>query len=104
MIAAAATATSGPIAAALDRFKADVGRYPTSEEGLDVLVALTHANKCFHGPYLDAEAPRDPWGNPYGYRCPGVFNPTTYDLWSCGPNGVFDGGRSKNDDIVNWRR
>jgi general secretion pathway protein G len=45
---------------------------------------------------------KDPWGNPFEYRSPGQFNEDSYDLWSRGPDGVDDNGRSGSDDIKNW--
>ena len=101
VLAVACVGSKGPIAGALDRFKADMGRYPTSAEGLQVLVATSHEEARFDGPYFAHEALRDPWGNPFGYRCPGSFNPSAYDLWSYGPNGRDDGGRGRGDDISN---
>ncbi|MFA6816600.1 MAG: type II secretion system protein GspG [Lentisphaeria bacterium] len=47
----------------------------------------------------------DPWGNAFQYMCPGTNNPTSYDLWSNGLNGVFDSNNSTTndtDDINNW--
>ena len=101
VLAIACVGSEGPIATALDQFNADLGRYPSSTEGLEGLVAADYVDERFQGPYLDREALRDPWGNPFCYRCPGLFNPTAYDLWSYGPNGRDDGGRDTEDDITN---
>lgn len=42
----------------------------------------------------------DPWGTPYRYRCPGQYNRSTFDLYSCGPNKRDENGGG--DDIKNW--
>jgi general secretion pathway protein G len=53
----------------------------------------------WRGPYIQKNyIPKDPWGNPYVYRCPGRHNPDGYDLHSLGPDGQEGGG----DDIDNW--
>ena len=54
----------------------------------------------WNGPYLKKSAPKDPWGNPYKYRCcPGQHG--DYDLWSEGADGA-PGGEGENTDIVSW--
>ena len=53
--------------AALDRYKADCGQYPTPVEGLDALVH-SPGTAGWNGPYLDGEVPPDPWGRAYEYR------------------------------------
>lgn len=89
---------------ALSQFELDVGRFPTTEEGLDALVrkpADPAAAAKWDGPYLQnaTEVPKDPWGQTYNYLGPGdaVHNPQ-YDLWSVGP----DGTSGTEDDIGNW--
>jgi len=52
------------------------------------------------GPYLANEIPVDPWGNKYIYKCPGVHNPSSYDVSSNGADGKPGG----NDDITNWQQ
>jgi len=84
-ITAAATDVSN-MKVALDMFKADVGRYPTAAEGLNVLVNRPAGVAGWQHPYLD-KLPTDPWGEPYVYRCPGSKG-KTFDLLSCGPDGV----------------
>lgn len=73
---------------ALDSFEVDIGRYPTSQEGLAVLLqAPTGTEARWHGPYLK-RLPRDPWGHPYLYY-PCVKPPHDgYRLVSCGPDGI----------------
>ena len=75
-------------------------RYPTTEEGLKVLVDTpTGEDKKWKGPYVDAIR-NDPWGNPYQYRYPGTRK-ARYDLWSRGADGV-EGGEGEGADIGNW--
>lgn len=87
---------------ALMRYKADTGSYPTTAEGLAVLLtAPAGAANRWRGPYLDlpgGRLPVDPWGEPYQYRFPGVKNTGGYDLYSKGEDKV-DGTA---DDIGNW--
>jgi len=54
---------------ALDSMRLDIGRYPTTEEGLQLLRSPTDdVENMWYGPYLDESLPMDPWGNPYRYR------------------------------------
>ena len=84
---------------ALDAFKLDVGRYPTTEEGLKALVENPGV-EGWDGPYLKKKKiPKDPWGREYIYRCPGEHG--DYDLLSYGADGK-PGGEGENADIVSW--
>jgi general secretion pathway protein G len=57
---------------ALDAFRLDMGRYPTTAEGLNALVAAAGGATRWNGPYLRKNLiPKDPWGNDYQYRAPG---------------------------------
>ena len=80
----------------LDTFEVDVGRFPTSDEGLGALLQPPASARNWKGPYVK-RPPIDPWGNPYVYRYPGQHNVNGCDLYSMGPDGR-DGG----DDIDNW--
>jgi len=80
---------------ALDQFRLDVGRFPTTEEGLSVLVGKPALPK-WNGPYLRKAIPDDPWGKPYIYRAPGTKG--DYELMSLGKDGS-PGGTSENADI-----
>ncbi|MFZ5495060.1 MAG: type II secretion system major pseudopilin GspG [Verrucomicrobiota bacterium] len=83
---------------ALERYRMDLGSYPTTAEGLAVLVtAPANAAGNWHGPYTDP-IPPDPWGQPYQYRCPGTRNKSGYDLFSKG----IDKTEGTDDDIGNW--
>jgi len=94
----AATTDISTLEGAVDRFELDAGRFPTNEEGLDVLAQQPTATvKAWHGPYVK-RVPKDPWGNPYMYRYPGQGNVNGFDILSYGPDGHEGGG----DDIDNW--
>jgi general secretion pathway protein G len=84
---------------ALDTFRLDVGRYPTTQEGLEALRNHPSAVERWDGPYLKKEVPTDPWGKPYVYRSPGEHGP--YDLLSYGADGG-PGGDGDNRDITSW--
>ena len=85
--------------AALDQFRLDVGRYPTTSEGLSVL-REKGGMENWNGPYLKKEVPPDPWGHPYVYTSPGAHD--DYDLVSYGADGT-SGGENENQDIVSWK-
>lgn len=96
---AAARAQIELLGAALDHYRLDVGAYPTAAQGLDALQANPNA-PSWNGPYLRKSVPRDPWGNPYKYRCcPGQHG--EYDLWTEGADNA-PGGEGENADVVSW--
>ena len=73
----------------LDTMRLDIGRYPTAEEGLDMLIRTSSdpsLRAWWHGPYLDGEIPVDPWGNPYQYS-PQGHELNAIILYSYGPTG-----------------
>ncbi|TNC71942.1 type II secretion system protein GspG [Janthinobacterium lividum] len=81
----------------LDTYRLDVGRYPTTEEGLAaLLVAPPAAGTRWNGPYLKKAVPLDPWGHAYQYRAPGSKG--EYDIVSMGKDGQ-SGGSGENADI-----
>ena len=84
---------------ALEQFKLDVGHYPSTEEGLQVLRTKPENAPNWDGPYLKKEVAPDPWGHPYVYRLPGTHG--DFDLISYGADGQ-QGGDGDNADIVNW--
>ncbi len=90
--------------AALDSYRLDNGRYPTTAQGLETLRTAPTINPLpnnWRGPYLRKEVPLDPWGNPYTYLSPGTVNPTGYDLLSLGADGEY-GGEEEDRDVVSW--
>jgi len=87
------------IESALALFKTDTGRFPTTSEGLEVLVSNPGIKGYNADCYLD-KTPLDPWGNKYIYISPGVHS-RDYDLKSYGKDGE-DGGTEDNVDIESW--
>lgn len=83
----------------LDQFRLDTGHYPTSEQGLAVLVTRPANEPRWDGPYLKKGVPADPWNRPYIYRSPGTHG--EYDLLSYGKDGQL-GGAGEAADITNW--
>ena len=82
----------------LDTYRLDVGRYPTTEEGMAALMAAPAAAATkWNGPYLKKAVPLDPWGNAYVYRSPGAK--ADYEIVSTGKDGQ-PGGTGENADIV----
>lgn len=84
------------IAKALDMYRIDVGRYPTTEQGLAALSAPPTGEPHWHGPYMQKAVPPDPWGRPYLYKSPGDHG--EFDLMSFGKDGS-PGGVDENADI-----
>ncbi len=87
----------GSVQTPLMAYKLAIGRYPSTEEGLQALIKAPESVAAnWKGPYIK-EIPLDPWNNPYQYCFPGVHNKDSYDIWSFGPDGV-----ASDDDIGNW--
>lgn len=87
---------------ALDLFRLDTGKYPTTQQGLQVLIVNNERLPGWKGPYLDAkELPKDPWGTPYVYRSPG--DRSLYDLISLGADQT-PGGQGDAADIASSQR
>ena len=86
---------------ALKLYKLDNQRFPTSEQGLQALVAKPTAGTIPSNwkPYLD-KLPKDPWNQPYQYASPGLKGEV--DIYSFGADGVV-GGEGKNADIGSWQ-
>jgi len=83
---------------ALDQFRLDTGRYPTTSEGLDALVNDPGVHN-WDGSYLRKAVPNDPWGRPYSYEAPGSH--FDYDIISYGADGS-PGGEDESKDILSW--
>jgi general secretion pathway protein G len=80
----------------LELFHIDVGRYPTSAEGLDALVKNTSGIAGWSGPYINKDAiPLDPWGKPYKYESPATNRP--FIVYSLGRDGKEGGGDEDGD-------
>ncbi len=91
----AAKAQIAELESAVERFYIHMDRYPTTEEGLNVLVDPPSGDDArnWRGPYIKLLR-NDPWGNPYQYLSPGTHHPSSFDIWS-----HFKGD---NSDIGNW--
>lgn len=88
---------------ALDMYKLDNHRFPTTEQGLDALVNKPTSSpepKSYRKDGYIKDLPQDPWGNDYMYINPGTHNSSRYDLYSLGP----DGEDGTDDDIGNWKK
>lgn len=84
---------------ALDAYRIDVGRYPTTEQGLVALETRPNNEARWSGPYLKKAIPLDPWGKPYQYKSPGEKG--EIDIFSFGRDGQ-PGGEGEDADIGNW--
>src|ERR1700749_3246553 len=86
---------------AIDLYYLDLGRYPSSNEGLAALVQSTNT-PGWNGPYLRGGAvPNDPWGHPYLYKAPGDHAP--YTIMSLGSDGQ-EGGIGTASDLTTASR
>ena len=88
---------------ALESYRMDNARFPTSDQGLIALIQPPPEARNFPaGGYLrERRLPEDPWGNAFQYQAPGQNNPHSYDLWSYGADGS-PGGSGADADIGNW--
>ncbi|KAF7598750.1 MAG: type II secretion system protein GspG [Candidatus Dactylopiibacterium carminicum] len=84
---------------ALDMFRMDVGRYPTTAEGLGALMKAPGGVSRWNGPYLAKEMPVDPWGKAYVYKFPGSRG-RDFDIISYGSDGQ-PGGSDTAADVLN---
>lgn len=88
------------LSSTLDLYRLELGRYPSSEEGLEALVAKPSGIEGWNGPYLkNGQVPKDPWGFDYQYRYPGEHGGV--DIWTLGADNR-DGGDGENADIKSW--
>jgi len=88
------------LAGALDMYKMDVGRYPTTSEGLQALVEKPSSARSWNGPYLRKNTiPQDPWIYDYHYVSPGEHG--SFDLYSLGADNTA-GGEGEDQDINSW--
>lgn len=86
-------------AKALDQMRLDVGRYPTTAEGLNSLMERPAGSTKWSGPYLAKALPLDPWGKAYMYKSPGTKG-RDFDIISYGSDGQA-GGVEAAADITN---
>ncbi|MCK4391141.1 MAG: type II secretion system major pseudopilin GspG [Desulfobacterales bacterium] len=85
---------------ALDTYRLDVGKYPTTDQGLHALRVQPDDVEKWDGPYLPKDVPVDPWGHPYEYKSPGEYGDC--DIISYGADGN-PGGEGEDLDIVSWK-
>ncbi len=85
-------------ATALDTYLIDIGRYPTTEQGLEAL-RTDPGLPGWNGPYIRKEIPLDPWGTAYVYRAPGRSG--GYEIVSYGADGL-EGGAEEAADVQSW--
>ena len=74
---------------ALETMRLDLGRFPSAEEGLQLLVTPPVdgvMRQRWRGPYLDGQVPMDPWSSPYQYD-PRARDTNPFTLYSFGPDG-----------------
>jgi general secretion pathway protein G len=82
---------------ALDTYRLDVGKYPTTEQGLQALRTKPSDSEKWDGPYLPKAVPKDPWGHPYVYK---RADNGEVEIISLGANGA-EGGEGEDKDISN---
>ncbi len=89
---------------ALNSYRLDNDRFPTSAQGLEALRTMPAGSDVpgnWRGPYLTRVLPADPWNRAYVYVSPGTHNPRSYDLYTLGRNGVA-GGVDEDADVTSW--
>ena len=85
---------------AMDTYRLDMGKYPSTEQGFLALRIKPGDDDNWDGPYLSKEIPLDPWKNPYEYRYPGEHS--DYDIISYGLDKQ-PGGDGEDTDVVSWK-
>ncbi len=88
------------LSGALDIYRLEIGRYPTTNDGLQALVEQSGDAKNWNGPYLKkSQVPKDPWGFDYEYRSPGEHG--SVDIWTLGADNR-EGGEGEDQDVRGW--
>ena len=85
---------------ALDMYRLDMGKYPTTDMGLPALRANQDDSDKWDGPYLPKEIPLDPWNNSYHYASPSQHG--DYEIISYGGDNA-EGGDEIDADIESWK-
>ncbi|MCB9838788.1 MAG: type II secretion system major pseudopilin GspG [Phycisphaeraceae bacterium] len=91
------------LSASIEQFYLEVGRYPTSDEGLAALIARPQSvpEEKWNGPYTEKDVlPRDGWDRPFEYDPPSDSNNNRYVIRSLGADGL-PGGEKTNADLTN---
>ena len=91
------------VKSALKMFRLDYDRWPTEDEGLEVLWSAEaldpESDETKWHKYLEEPMPTDRWGNEWGYHEVSDYgDESMYDLWSNGP----DAEEGTDDDITSW--
>jgi len=97
----AAIAEVKQLSSQLEMYRQDNLTYPTTSEGLQALVVNLGDKKNWR--QILPKVARDPWGNEYYYQYPGTKNPSSFDVWSYGADGIA-GGEGLDMDIGNWEK
>jgi len=90
------------LSAALDAYRLDNGRYPTTDQGLEALFtepSIEPRPTNWRGPYLRKQVPLDPWNHPFVYVSPGTRSTLGFDIMSLGADGQV-GGLGEDADIT----
>ncbi len=85
---------------ALDQYKLDNHRYPSSDQGLDALVEKPSSGKVPENYPEDGyikKIPKDGWGQEFSYASPGTHG-NKVEIWSAGP----DEEEGTEDDVTSW--
>lgn len=82
----------------LELFKLDVGRFPSTEEGLQALSQKPNSVAGWNGPYIKGSVPNDPWGRAYKYVYPAGNGGV--EVMTLGADGI-PGGDGENADVKN---
>ena len=101
-----ARAKIAQLESALEFYRMDNARYPTTDQGLQSLIRKPESQPSPRnyppGGYLKRrDALEDPWGQGFRYESPGQHNPHSFDLWSLGADGA-EGGEAGDADVGNW--
>ncbi len=95
-------AKMGEIAGALDMYKLDVGRYPTTQDGLKALLTAPSGSTKWNGPYVKNEGNiKDAWGADFLFKAPGEQN-RPFEMTSLGGDGKEGGDSPATRDIKSW--
>ncbi len=84
---------------ALEMYKLDVGRFPTTDQGLAALSNKPSNASGWNGPYLKSRVPQDPWKTDYHYKYPGEHG--DLDIYTYGQDGT-PGGDGEDSDVSSW--
>ena len=106
--ASAAKSQLEMLALALNSYRLDNDRFPSTDQGLQALRSMPTVSddsgelpRNWRGPYLSRVVPQDPWGRPYVYMAPGRVNPQSFDLYTLGRDGR-EGGDGEDADVTSW--